>query len=322
MLEWVATLWEHYSHTGRCELLRDCRPELDRLLKFFAACERPDGILPNRARFMLSSDGFPDNPAHFSAPLNLMYLQALRWSADIYKVLDLGIQSAGSSTKASSLARSIDQHFWDAKAKIWKDGFDPDTGAAIEQSSVHVNALALLLGLRPDAQPALAREVILKTMNARRSKTTIPPSAPAAFALEALIQANLRAEAVELIRTRLGGMIDRGATTLWEQWDGATGSRCFGAAASPAYLLPQQILGVIPAAINWKRVRIAPLIGNLEFARGAVPSPHGTIRVEWEKVGEDQLAVRVELPEGIDGEFVGPLGETRELESGASEFHT
>jgi hypothetical protein len=34
------------------------------------------------------------------------------------------------------------------------------------------------------------------------------------------------------------------------------------------------------------------------------------------------LAVRVELPEGIDGEFVGPLGETRELESGASEFHT
>ena len=69
-------------------------------------------------------------------------------------------------------------------------------------------------------------------------------------------------------------------------------------------------------------MRIAPLIGNLEFARGAVPSPHGTIRVEWEKVGEDQLAVRVELPEGIDGEFVGPLGETRELESGASEFHT
>jgi hypothetical protein len=30
----------------------------------------------------------------------------------------------------------------------------------------------------------------------------------------------------------------------------------------------------------------------------------------------------VELPEGVEGEFTGPLGETRRLESGASEFHT
>jgi hypothetical protein len=39
-------------------------------------------------------------------------------------------------------------------------------------------------------------------------------------------------------------------------------------------------------------------------------------------VGDDQLAVRVELPEGIEGEFVGPLGESRQLDAGASEFHT
>jgi alpha-L-rhamnosidase len=86
--------------------------------------------------------------------------------------------------------------------------------------------------------------------------------------------------------------------------------------------LLQQILGVRPIAIGWKRVRIAPLVGELEFARGAAPSPLGMIRVEWEKVGEDQLAVRIELPPGTQGEFVGPLGETRQLESGASEFHT
>jgi hypothetical protein len=67
---------------------------------------------------------------------------------------------------------------------------------------------------------------------------------------------------------------------------------------------------------------VSPVVGDLEFARGTVASPMGPIRVEWEKAGDDQLAVRIELPDEVEGEFVGPLGETRRLESGASEFHT
>jgi hypothetical protein len=130
----------------------------------------------------------------------------------------------------------------------------------------------------------------------------------------------LRQEAIDLIKVRWGGMIERGATTLWETWDGSTGSRCHAAAASPVRHLAEQILGV--AWIGGGRVRIAPLVGGLDFARGAVPSPLGAVRVEWEKVGDDQLAVRVALPEGMEGEFVGPLGEIRQLDSGASEFHT
>jgi len=184
---------------------------------------------------------------------------------------------------------------------------------------VAVNALALLLKLRPDPDSTLARELIYKPLTARRGKTLSP--ALTAYALDALVQANCRTEALEIILSRWGAMIDRGATTLWQTWDGV-GPRAAGAATSPVYLLPQMVLGVTPAVAGWKRIRIAPLIGALEFARGTIPSPLGIIRVEWEKVGEDQLAVRVELPEGMEAEFVGPLGEKRDLDSGASEFHT
>jgi hypothetical protein len=117
-------------------------------------------------------------------------------------------------------------------------------------------------------------------------------------------------------------MLERSGGTLWERWDGTSGSRCSGAATSPLYVLSQQVLGVTQTEAGWKRVRIVPLVGALEFARGVVPSPLGPIRVEWEKVGEDQLAVRVELPEGMEAEFRGPLDETRTLEAGATEFHT
>lgn len=78
----------------------------------------------------------------------------------------------------------------------------------------------------------------------------------------------------------------------------------------------------MPVDVGWRQVRIAPLPGNLDYARGLVPSPLGVIRVEWEKAGEDQLAVRVDLPVGMDAEFVDPLGAIRTLESGSHEFHT
>jgi alpha-L-rhamnosidase len=78
----------------------------------------------------------------------------------------------------------------------------------------------------------------------------------------------------------------------------------------------------MPVDVGWKQVHIAPEPADLEFARGAVPTPLGMVRVEWEKVTEDQLAVRVELPQGMTGEFVGPLGESRTLVAGTHEFHT
>jgi hypothetical protein len=140
--------------------------------------------------------------------------------------------------------------------------------------------------------------------------------------LDALIQANCRAEAMEIILNRWGPVIDRGATTLGQTWDGTHPPQAASASTSPVYLLPQLVLGVAPVVAGWKRVRISPLVGALEFGRGVVPSPMGLIRVEWEKVGEDQLAMRVELPEGMGAEFIGPLGETRALDSGVSEFHT
>jgi len=60
----------------------------------------------------------------------------------------------------------------------------------------------------------------------------------------------------------------------------------------------------------------------LDFARGVVPTPLGPLHVDWEKAGEDQLAVRVDVPEGINATFVSPTGEVRELDAGGQEFHT
>lgn len=124
-----------------------------------------------------------------------------------------------------------------------------------------------------------------------------------------------------MIGIKWGSMIDRGATTFWEFWE-PSGSLCHAWSASPLYVLSQQLLGVVPVEPGWARIQISPNPGKLDFARGVVPSPMGPVRVEWEKSGDDQLAVRVDVPEGMTAEFLNPAGGRRILTTGLNEFHT
>jgi hypothetical protein len=117
-------------------------------------------------------------------------------------------------------------------------------------------------------------------------------------------------------------MIDRGADTFWETWEPDTHSRCHAWSASPLYHLSQQVLGVKAAEPGWSRVLVRPALCDLDYARGVVPTPLGPVKVDWERAGDDQLAVRVDLPTGMDGQFIGPLGERHDLRPGMQEFHT
>jgi hypothetical protein len=125
-----------------------------------------------------------------------------------------------------------------------------------------------------------------------------------------------------VIRDKWSSMIDAGAVTFWELWDVTYQSRCHAWSASPLYHLSEQVLGVMPIAPGWRQVRVAPLCENIDFARGTVPSPLGLIRVEWQRAGDDQLAVQAEIPDGVVAEFVTPSGQTRELRTGAQQFRT
>jgi hypothetical protein len=139
-----------------------------------------------------------------------------------------------------------------------------------------------------------------------------------------MAKAGLRGELIDIIREKWGeGMIERGgATTFWELWDVTTQSRCHAWSASPLYHLCEQVLGVQQVEPGWRRAKIEPYCGELDYARGAVPTPQGVIRVEWEKVSEDQLVVRIDLPPGVEADFIAPWGQTRELRPGKNEFHT
>lgn len=320
MLTWVSTLWDHHWLTGRIDLIQDCLPVLHRVFDFFARHARADGLVGGFDGWWVFLDWAELHKRDYSAVLNMQYLQALRHAAELCRLAGDPRSESRYQELAERLKQAIVHCFWDEKGRLFRDGLDADRGVAVETVSQHANTLAILLDLQPDLHAHMAREALLKP--ARAKKPAIVTGSPFfyAYVLAALVKTGLRQDAMDVIAAKWGAWLDQGAVSCWETWEPSSLSKCHAWSASPTYLFAQQILGVTATEPAMRRCRIEPLPGQLEFARGEVPTPAGPIRVEWERAGDDQLAVRIDLPAGVEAEFVGPTGETRPLRSGAHQF--
>jgi hypothetical protein len=150
------------------------------------------------------------------------------------------------------------------------------------------------------------------------------------YVLEARARAGDYTGCLDLIRHYWGGMLDVGATTFWEgfelDWVAESGrideftpegkkdmhadhggwcyqglrhSLCHGWAAGPTAWLSEHVLGVSSASPGFASVTIQPNLGDLSWARGTVPTPHGIIEVSHERNGDGTIQTRVTLPPGV-----------------------
>lgn len=103
-------------------------------------------------------------------------------------------------------------------------------------------------------------------------------------------------------------MIDNGATTIWERWDGYVKGRGFQDAGMNSFnhwafgaigeWMWRHIAGLNPddTGPGWKRFTVSPRPGGgVTWAIGEYESIRGPIRSEWKRVG-DKFALRVEVP--------------------------
>lgn len=80
-------------------------------------------------------------------------------------------------------------------------------------------------------------------------------------------------------------------------------SDCHAWGAHPRYHAVAGLLGIRPAAFGFRKVRIAPQLGPLTCARGRVPHPRGEIVADLKRE-DNRIAGTIELPPGVEGEFV------------------
>jgi hypothetical protein len=94
---------------------------------------------------------------------------------------------------------------------------------------------------------------------------------------------------------RWGEFLIDGYDTIGENW--GHGTHVHGWSCTPVKDLTLYTLGVSPAEPGYAVARIAPRLGDLAWAKGNVPTPHGLIRVE---VNEDGLAIESPIPVVVD----------------------
>jgi hypothetical protein len=96
-----------------------------------------------------------------------------------------------------------------------------------------------------------------------------------------------------------------------------TRSDCHAWGAHPLFHYFASLLGVRPISPGFATVEIAPQLGELNEARGAMPHPRGEVSVDVRREGET-LHATVTLPDGVTGVF--RQGETAiELHSGTQQ---
>ncbi|MDT7553205.1 MAG: alpha-L-rhamnosidase, partial [Pseudonocardiales bacterium] len=113
-------------------------------------------------------------------------------------------------------------------------------------------------------------------------------------------------------------MVDRGATTVWERWDGVSAdgvphdSLNHYSKGAVVSFLHRYTAGIqqVDGAPAYRRFRVQPRPGGgLTAAEAAHESPYGRIESAWRLDG-DALTVRVVVPAGTEAEVVLPDGRT------------
>ncbi|MFI7633427.1 family 78 glycoside hydrolase catalytic domain [Nonomuraea sp. NPDC049400] len=107
------------------------------------------------------------------------------------------------------------------------------------------------------------------------------------------------------------GMLDRGATTIWEDWDGvsedgaATASLNHYSKGAVVRFLHTHTLGLRQAAdsAGWESFVVAPAFTKaITWAEGTFDSPQGRIAVAW-RVEDGHLTISVDVPGGSEAEI-------------------
>ncbi len=227
---------------------------------------------------------------------------------------------------------------WDEKRGIYVDVVDPVSGDQEPRTSQHANAGMILWGDAP--RERWSRMIERITDPARMTFTAAPPIAPTGdtldeqegvvlantfyshFVYSALAKAGRADVALDLMRRKLGPMLDAGADTLWESL-GPTASLCHGFSASPTYQLVYAVAGLQPADTGLAGFAISPQMAHLEKVETTLPTIHGDIVLALRRT-DHTIDGTVTLPTGIaatiDEERFDLLSGTARMEPGSHRF--
>lgn len=322
---WVLGLASYYLYTGDTAFIQQEWPTVQRELAWNASQVDGNGLLGTPDSDGADWDFYDGNKSGEVTEYNLLYYKALLDGAQIATGAGQSAQATAYTQQAAALKSAINAHLFNNTTGLYLTSNTQTSSVAQD-----ANALAVLYGVAP-------ADKVRSILSGLTSRLWTSPYGPLPFSadagnravispfvsgyeLQARLASNDTAGAEQLLSSVWGHMIapgDFSGSTMWENVSAADGTPGIGTSTSlahgwstaPTSALSGYVLGVRPTSPGYATWSVQPHPGDLAWAEGRAPTPHGPVQVSWAaQSGVGQFSMTMTAPAGTSGTVAVPVG--------------
>jgi hypothetical protein len=311
----------YYEYTGDLAFVRQEWPAIQRELSWNASNTDPStGLLLTNAQTGADWDYYDGAKTGAVTEYNALYYHDLTMAGELAAALGQPAQAASYLRQAAALRTAINASLYDPATGVY-DISTTDRGPLAQDA----NVAAVLYGVAPGNRDA---EILTKLKALWIPLGSEPFSASAGYSdlvspyisgfdVQARFATGDTADALTLMRNEWGQMVVPGPQytgAFWENFtpsgpvpNGST-SLAHGWSSGPASALTGYVLGVRPVGAGYATWTVQPQPGDLSWAKGQVPTPHGPISVSWSRdVRAGTFTMDLRAPRGTSGTVAVPV---------------
>ena len=319
----VDNAYQHWLYTGDDSYLAANWTGLTKAVAWLESvrAQDPQGLIAFGAVNACGHYGYSD--CGHETYINALYVQNLDQMARLATALGDSTDSATYAARATTVSDDINAQLWDPTVGAYR--LSREIPNAYPQDA---NATAILTGVASPAQATSALAYLRANNWSTYGSLTVSPSTPnpaigpvyeplpSGFEAEDRLgdtDALDQLQGESLLNSMWGYELTQDpGSTYWEAMNtagqpalGQFTSLAHGWASAPTIALTTDTLGVTPTSGGYATFDVAPHPGDLTWAQGAVPTPHGTISTAW-KVQGGGLTLNVAVPRSTSARLAVP----------------
>ena len=321
----AAITWRHYLYYGDRRVIEENYEAIRRYVGWLERkCQDDvlrkyggkwdfigDWVAPGRG---MDTNNWPDTSA---AELFNNCYRVYQWEllANMAAVMDDQKEIARCAARLASMRPAIHQAFYDPTNARY----------VIDEQAYYV--MPLMTGVAPEsARPALLRNLEQNILS--KNHGHLDTGMLGTYFMMEYLREIGRSDLVFTMFNQTtypswGYMLEQGATTAWEQWNGYFSHihSCFTSANNWLYQGPGGIRPD-PTGAGFKKIIIQPaIVGDLTWVKAHFDSPYGRIVSNWNRDGS-KLTMNVTIPVNTTATVFVPNEVPREVKSGKHTFIT
>jgi len=301
---WGISVWDYYFYSGDADFLKTTWDWVIQNLEGAEKLLDENGLFSGPFWNMFDWSGVDDK--HRTVLHNSMLLVgAINEAQKCADVLQDKDRQAWLGKFRERVKSSINR-FWDDERNSYIDSIHGN-GKLSNSISQHTSFLSILYDIIEERNFEAAVENMLNPL-----KEMVKVGSPFAmmYYFEALEKIGRKDEIIKSIYDSYVPMLEDGATTVWEVFPSSefrpggfpTRSHCHAWSSAPLYFLNRIILGIKQVEPGGTVFEISPRLNGLSWAKGAIVTVHGPLKVDWSAQNKN-FNIEIVAPKNVKVEF-------------------